>query len=227
MRRMFSPRLARFSESCRLPARTGTAWRRRTTHAQNGWHMTEKRRSSTTLHVEALETRETPSTSSATPSGVVARESFSQTSIGELPAGWAQWDSEGTIQVLAGRTLGGKAGLVASGSSGETARAWLSAVQPANVQINSTLRLDSLIPTELILRGKKLETTSPTYYSVTLSRGFDLQLWRVVDGNRTYLGSIRSDDYLSGAWLRVSFQANGDTLRALVYRLDTRKYLDA
>ena len=31
----------------------------------------------------------------------------------------------------------GGAGLVASGSSGETARAWLSAVQPANVEVIS------------------------------------------------------------------------------------------
>src|SRR5438093_10688239 len=48
-----------------------------------GWIMTEKRRSSTRLRVEALEKRETPSIS-ASPS-VVARESFGQTTIGDLP----------------------------------------------------------------------------------------------------------------------------------------------
>jgi hypothetical protein len=188
--------------------------------------MKEKRRLSTTLRVESLETREMLSTSPAAP-GVVASETFAQTTVGELPAGWAQWDSQGTIQTLPGRARNGGTGLVASGSSGETARAWLSAVQPANVQINSTFRLDSLIPTEFLLRGKKLDTTSPTYYALTLARGLDLELWRVTDGNRTYLGSVHSSDYLSGASVRVAFQADGDNLRASVYRLDTRLYLNA
>jgi hypothetical protein len=187
--------------------------------------MTEKRRSAT-LRVEALETRETPSRSPASPAAVVAQENFAQTTIGELPAGWTQWDSQASFQVLPGRALNGNAGLVASGSSGETARAWLATTQPANVQISSTLRLDSIIPAELMLRGHGLNTTSPTYYDLTLSRGLNLQLWRVVDGNRTYLGSLRTSDYLSGAWVRVSFQANGNTLRAMVYRLDTKQYLN-
>jgi hypothetical protein len=184
--------------------------------------MTDKRRSSTALRVEALETRQMPAVSHA---AVVAQENFAQTAVGDLPTGWTQWDSQATFQVLAGRAQNGGAGLVASGSSGETARAWLAAIQPANVQVTSTLRLDSLIPAEIMLRGKGLETTAPTYYDLTLTRGLNLNLWRVVNGNRTYLGSIRSNDWISGAWLRVTFQADGSSLRAMIYRPDTRQYL--
>jgi hypothetical protein len=185
--------------------------------------MADKRRSSTALRVEALETREMPAVAHA---AVVAQENFARTAVGELPAGWSQWDSQATFQVMPGRAQNGGAGLVASGSSGEAARAWLAASQPANVQISTTLRLDSLIPAEIMLRGKGLDTTSPSYYDLTLARGLNMQLWRVVDGNRTYLGSIRSDDYLSGAWMRVTFQAEGNRLRAMIYRLDTRQYLN-
>ncbi|HMF14257.1 MAG TPA: Ig-like domain-containing protein, partial [Gemmataceae bacterium] len=188
--------------------------------------MTEKRHS-TMLRIEALETREMLSAAPGLPSAVVARESFDQTTIGELPAGWAQWDSQATFQVLPWRSLNGGAGLVASGSSGETARAWLGKRQAADVQITSTLRLDSIIPAELLLRGKGLDTTSPTYYELTLARGLDLQLWRVVNGNRRFLGSIHSSDYTSGPWMRAVFQADGDTLRAMIYRLDTKQFLNA
>ncbi len=189
--------------------------------------MTEKRRPSTSLRLESLETRELLSSTPVLPSKVIADETFTQATIGNLPNGWAQWDSQASFQVLAGRSQAGGAGLVASGSSGETARAWLSTRQPANVQINATVLLNSLIPAELIVRGKGLDTNSPSYYALTFSRGLDLQLWRVVNGNRLYLGSIRSSDYLSGAWVRIAFQADGNSLRAMLYRLDTRQYLNA
>jgi hypothetical protein len=189
--------------------------------------MTEKRRLATTLRLEALETREMPTATPALPATGVRRETFDQTAIGELPADWAQWDSQASFQVLPGRAQAGAPGLVASGSSGEAARAWLAARQAANIQVSATLRLDSLIPAEILLRGNGLNTTSPTYYDLTLTRGLNLQLYRVVDGNRTYLGSVQSNDYLSGPWVRVIFQADGNTLRAMVYRQDTHRYLDA
>jgi hypothetical protein len=188
--------------------------------------MTEKRRPASTLRIEALETREMLSASPALPTVVVAKETFDQTSVGNLPPGWAQWDSQATFEVLAGRSLKGAAGLVASGSSGEMARAWLGTVQPADLRVNSTLLLDSLIPAEMLVRGQGLNTTSPTYYSLSLSRGLDLGLWRVVNGERSYLGSLRSADYFSGQWVRVALEADGTTLRAQVMRLDTGQYLD-
>jgi hypothetical protein len=184
--------------------------------------MTQKRRSTTMLRLEALETREVPSASHP---AVVAQENFAGTAVGDLPAGWTQWDSQATFQVLPGHSQNGNAALVASGSSGESARAWLAGTYLADVQVSTTLRLDSLIPAEILLRGRALDTTTPTYYDLKVTRGLDLQIWRVVNGNRTYLGSVRSNDYLSGAWLRVSFQADGNTLRAMIYRLDTHQYL--
>lgn len=188
--------------------------------------MTEKRRPSTTLRLEALETREMPA-AAALPATVVTRESFDQTTVGDLPAGWAQWDSQATFTVLAGRSLHGGAGLIASGSSGELARTWLSARQPANVHVSSTVLLDNLIPAEIFVRGSGLDTTTPTYYAVALTRGLNLELWRVVNGNRTFLGSLRSSEYLSGEWVRVAFEADGDTLRVQVIRQDTGRYLSA
>jgi hypothetical protein len=188
--------------------------------------MTEKRRLAPMLRLEALETREMLSAAPALPTVGVRRETFDQTAIGELPSDWAQWDSQAGFQVLPGRAQAGASGLIASGSSGEAARAWLGTRQPANIQVSATLRLDSLIPAEIILRGSGLNTTSPTYYNLTLSRGLSLQLWRVVNGNRTYLGSVRSNDYISGPWVRVIFQADGSTLRAMLYRQDIRQYLN-
>src|SRR6516164_5192749 len=110
--------------------------------------MIDMRRSSTTLRVEELETRDQPSASSM---GVIAQENFSQAAIGDLPAGWSQWNSQASFQIMANRGMGGGAGLVASGSSGESARAWLSATSTANVQVSATLRLDSLIPAEIMV----------------------------------------------------------------------------
>ena len=48
----------------------------------------------------------------ALPARVVAQETFAQAPIGELPAGWAQWDSQATFQLLAGRALNGGTGLI-------------------------------------------------------------------------------------------------------------------
>jgi hypothetical protein len=173
--------------------------------------MTEKRRPYPLLRLEALETREMPSASPA--NVVVTQQTFDQTTIGDLPPGWAQWDSQATFEVLAGRSLQNSPGLVASGSSGESARVWLSGSQPADVRASATLRLDSLIPSEILVRGQNLNTTAPTYYAVSLSRGLNLDLWRVVNGVPLHIGTLRSADYFSGQWISASLEADGKTLR--------------
>lgn len=185
--------------------------------------MTEKRRPTSSLRLEALETREMLS---ASPVTVVSKETFDQTTVGNLPVGWAQWDSQATFEVLAGRSLQNSPGLVASGSSGESARAWLAGSQPADVRATATLRLDSLIPAEILVRGKDLNTIAPTYYSVSFSRGLNVDLWRNVHGVRWHIGTLRSPDYFSGQWIQASLEADGNTLRVQVQRLDTKQYLD-
>ena len=89
------------------------------------------------------------------------------------------------------------------------------------------LYVDSLTPAQLIARGQALDTAHPTYYAVSVTRGLDVQLVRVVNGRQTVLGDVKSKTWVSGQWLQVSLVAKGNQLRAQVFRTDTGQYLNA
>src|SRR5262249_31055489 len=57
--------------------------------------------------------------------------------------------------------------------------------------------------------------------------GLDVQLLRVVNGESTVLGAIRSLDYLNARWVVATISASGSTLRAQIYRVDTQQYLNS
>ena len=140
-----------------------------------------------------------------------------------LPAGWTQWSAGGpvTAQVEADQTL-----RLSAGSTTE-ARAWIDGPVQADVQVSSSIYADSLSPAGVIARGSNLATPTPTYYGLTVSRGLEVKLTRVVAGTTTVLGTLRSKDWVSGSWVQTSLVATGDQIRAQVYRSDTGQYLNA
>src|SRR5262249_37932576 len=145
--------------------------------------------------------------------------SFDQTTLGALPTGWNQHDSDqSTTFGAANLTAGPGTGLQAAGNSSSESRAWLNTALPADASVSASVYLDSLIPAQIIARGQNLDTDTPTYYAVTVERGLQLQLIRVVNGQTTVLQSLSSGDWLSGQWVRVSLTLVGNSLDVQVFR---------
>lgn len=163
----------------------------------------------------------------APPAGVVVRQAFDTTPAGTRPADWRNWTNDGTTGFAASttRALSPTKGYAGSGGSLTTARSWLAAVQPADVQASASLYGDSLIPGSVLVRGANLDTASPTYYALTAVRGTQVKLVRVVGGVETTLATVRSTEYTSSVWLRLTLTAVGDRLRAVVSRTDTGEWL--
>lgn len=159
------------------------------------------------------------------PPGVT--ESFDTTARGTLPAGWQQWssDSSNRARVDTDESYSPASALSIDGGSTTRARAWANQAMPADVSASATILADSLIPAGVFVRGANLNTASPTYYSLTMTRGLTVQLKRVVNGTETVLGSVQSSSYVSGQWVKVTLVATGNNLRAVVYRTDTKQWL--
>ncbi len=175
------------------------------------------------LSVETLEARMMPSSSPTSPVAVLLRESFDKTRVGEVPPAWSWWSDGGSVGVANQRS---SLSLVASAGSKESARAWVNASQPADVRVSANLFLDSLVPGQVLARGRNLNTATPTYYAASVTRGLELQLVRLSNGRATTLGRVQSDNYVSNQWVRVTLDTSGTDLAALVYRLDTGMYLN-
>jgi hypothetical protein len=173
--------------------------------------------------VEALETREAPTASPW------LTEAFDRLPDGALPAGWSRWAApEADVGASAGRSVSAPSGLaVTAGRSTAAARTWMNAAVPADARAGAAIYLDSLIPAQVIARGRNLGTASPSYYALALTRGMRAELVRVADGVATVLGSVQSRAWLSGRWVRASLDVQDDRLRAEVYRPDTGQYLNA
>src|SRR5579885_3193825 len=107
------------------------------------------------------------------------------------------------------------------------AAAGVSAAAPADVQVSADVFLDTLIPAQLLARGSGLDTATPTYYALSISRGLQAQLLRVTGGATTVLGTVTSPDWFSVRWVQAALDVEGDTLRVQLYRPDTGQYLSA
>ncbi len=156
-------------------------------------------------------------------------EGFDQTAVGTLPPGWAQFASAGppAFAVSSARSLSPTRGLASvTGASNIAARAFLTSPQQADTQASAAVFLNSQAPAQVLVRGSGLDTSAPTYYAASVSRGLELRLVRVVNGVSTTLGQLQSASYLSNAWVRVTVYAQGTTLRAQVFRPDTGQYLN-
>ena len=158
---------------------------------------------------------------SATDAAPLAEERFSQPAKG-LPAGWSSWAGPGrfTAATVADETLRLDA---ASATEG---RAWLTRAVASDVQVSSSIYVDSLVPAGLIARGSNLATATETGYGLNVKRGLEVQLTRTVGGREVTLADLTSKEWLSGQWVQASLVLNGDQLRAQIYRSDTGQYLN-
>jgi hypothetical protein len=165
--------------------------------------------------------------SHGTTSSSTQKETFDQTPVNRLPTNWKQWsnqpDSSFSVSTL--RAISGKNGIVSNGPSTATSRVWMSDKTLTNVEVRGAIYTDSLVPGELFIRGQNLDTERASYYSVRVSRGLNVQLVRVNNGQETVLGSLTSREYLSNQWIRVTLRAVGDNLQVEVQRTDTGEYL--
>lgn len=151
------------------------------------------------------------------------REERFDTPAGQVPDGWASWSSDGDSTF----TVQDDATLVVSGRSSSLARAWMTMPVPTDSQVSASLYADSLVPGGLFLRGSWVNSNKFTGYEVTVVRGLEVDLWRVVNGTRTLLGSLSTTGWQSGLWVQVSLVAKGDQLRVQLYRSDSGQYLNA
>jgi hypothetical protein len=154
-------------------------------------------------------------------------ETFDTTAVGTRPAGWLGWstDSNSAFKVGTTRALSAPNGFTSSGGSTSTARGWADTMFPQDVNASAALYLDSLVPAQVFVRGLNLDTSAPTYYALSVTRGLNAHLVKVVHGQTTVLASIKSASYFSSQWLRAQVIAEGDRLRAVLFRLDTRQWL--
>ena len=157
------------------------------------------------------------------------KESFDSTSPGTLPTGWVRWQNDGTagFGVTGGAWLSPSRGLASEGGSRSESRAWMDGVLPPDVQASIAIQATTLIPASLVVRGSDLDTAKPTYYGLTLVRGLEVRLVKVVDGVETTLGTVKSKQYTSGQWVKLTLTANGDQLSAVVFRSDTGQWLSS
>ncbi len=163
----------------------------------------------------------------APPAGTTVRQSFDTTAVGSAPSGWSAWssDSRGFFLSSAARALSPNNGFASDGFSTTSARAWASTDLPADADVSASAFVNSLIPVQVFARGSNLQSASPTFYALQLTRGLEARLVRVVNGTETVLGTVRSAAYFSNQWVRMRLTVEGDRLRAQVFRSDTRQWL--
>ena len=165
------------------------------------------------LRLEELEPRLAPTAS------LGIEESFDTTAPGSLPAGWSQWSSNGTnaFAVSSTQSLTPPNSLaISSSTSGLNARSWINTAQPANEDVSAAVYLNSLIPIEILDRGSNLNTTTPNYYAVSVSRGLDLKLLKATNGDVTTLGEVKSANWSANQWVNVTLYTYGNYVSAQV-----------
>jgi hypothetical protein len=173
------------------------------------------------LAVEPLESRITPTTE---PWSV---ETFDDERAGDVPNQWRSWSSDGDSGFGVGSVRAiGTASLASTGSSARSSRIWPAAAYPANATVTAALFADSLIPAQVLARGRELNGERPSYYAVSVARGLEVKLIRVVNGTRTELSSLRTKTYASGLWVDVSLTTQGNSIQARVRRRDTGQWLN-
>ena len=156
-------------------------------------------------------------------------QNFDGTAVGTLPTGWAGWknDTSAGFSVSGTRALSPARGLSTAGGSPSQSRAWFATALPADTQVSAAVFAGSVIPAVLFARGSNLDSATPTYYGLTLTRGVEAKLVEVVNGVETALDSVKSRTYVSSRWVKLTLTTQGDSLRAVVFRTDTNQWLSA
>ena len=144
-----------------------------------------------------------------------------------MPEHFSTWSNDNTnaFTITSATALNPSQAITVNGRSNTAARAWYNATQPKDVTASVSTRVDTLLPTGLIVRGQQLDTKTPSYYALTITRGLTATLSRVVDGQSTVLSTIRSNGYFSQKWLRASLSVEGNQLQATLFRQDTQQWL--
>ncbi len=174
------------------------------------------------LSLEALEGRELPAV------GDLLAEAFQLRASNGLPAGWSQWSTDGTTSFQVDSTgagLGDTGRLVSAGKSNTGGRAWSGTQYAADVEVSAAVLLNSIAPIHLLARGQNLGGATPTYYAASIFRGVEVQLLRVTNGQATVLDTVKSVEWMSGRWVTVTVQTEGDALAVRVHRGETNEYL--
>src|SRR5262249_19653138 len=115
--------------------------------------------------------------------GPAIRESFDKAPDGNLPTGWAQWsDLGGTIQLSSAKAASKPNAVMMSGGSKISARAWIKDPQLVDSQASAAIFIEHLIPAQVLVRGKALDSNSPTFYAASATRGMEVKLVRVARG---------------------------------------------
>jgi len=140
-----------------------------------------------------------------------------------VPSSWTSWVSTGTpdVQTLSDETL------IVGGTTNQSTRLWMTQPVPTDAQVSSSVYVDSLVPAGIFLRGSWLNSNRANAYELTVKRGLEIELTKVVNGVRTSFGKLSTEGWQSGLWLQMSLIAKGDQLRVLIYRSDTGQYLNA
>jgi hypothetical protein len=163
------------------------------------------------------------------PPAPVINQSFDTTAVGSSPAGWQTWasDSTGTAAAASSPALSSPNSYELNGGSATQVRAWSTASLPGNVSGSVALDLNTLVPAELIIDGSNLDSSSPSYDAVVLSRGLQASVIQVTNGTAATLGTLKSASYFSAEWVRVGLRSVGNELLASIYRTDTQQWLTA
>jgi hypothetical protein len=178
------------------------------------------------LSMERLESRDVPST--------FVSQNFDTTTVGGLPAGWAQNSSNLSnfsdptpFQVVSPTTPTptSPANALAFDSiySNTLGRAWSTAPVGPDAAAGVNVLMGIGPQARVIARGSGLDTATPTYYTATITGGTpSVGLIKVINGSETPVGTaVSSSVYLSGKWARVTLEAVGQTVRVKVQRLDS------
>jgi hypothetical protein len=161
-------------------------------------------------------------------------QSFDATPVGSLPDNWSSYDTNSDDIVAVADPSnptaysGTNALAITAANSGDTARAWLNTTLPADLSVSAYTYLDTLTPAQVFARGSDLDTDTPSYYAVEVTRGYlTASLVKVVNGQQTVLGSVTSTAYVGNVWVQETLGLSGDTLEAQIYRTDTDQYLNS
>jgi hypothetical protein len=164
---------------------------------------------------------------SSPPAAPGVSQSFDTTAIGATPAGWQSWvnNSTGTAGVSSTLALSPSNSFALGGGSNTVGRAWSTTALPAAVTASAAIDVNSLVPAQVFVNGANLNTTTPSYDAITVTRGLQASLVQVVNGTTTTLATLTSSSYLSGQWVEVELTSQGTNLQATIYRTDTKQWL--
>jgi hypothetical protein len=155
-------------------------------------------------------------------------DAFDTTASGSIPEGWQYWANEDSAS-FAAASLGDTSGqaLVSAGTSNSSNRAWNEIEVPSDVTVQAEIVLNSLVPSQIFLRGESLDQSdAASYYAVSIERGLKVKLLAIVDGTPKELASLVSAKYVSGISVDVTFTAQQDKLQVRIQRKDTGEWLN-